>query len=187
MRLSAARFLVVLAAGLLLAACGSMNVVSDGADGSLMLKGHDPVAYFTAGRPVPGRPDIKMDHGGVTYRFSSEENRKAFAASPDRYVPQFGGFCANGLVYAIPLGGEVENFKIIDGRLYLFGGRLSKVYFEMDEARNLKPAPGYWDTEVKGANWRMQSWKRIWLAKVPHYKTNAELSAEYERRFGRKP
>ena len=74
-----------------------------------------------------------------------------------------------------------------DGRLYLFGGRLSKVYFEMDEARNLKLAHGYWDTEVKGANWRMQSWKRIWLAKVPHYKTNAELSAEYERRFGRKP
>ena len=182
-----ARLAALLAAALLLAGCGSMNVSRDGDDRALMLRGYDPVAYFAAGRAVPGRADVKAEHQGVTYRFSSDENRRAFAASPDRYVPQFGGFCANGMVYAIPLGGEPEHFRIIDGRLYVFGGRLSKAYFEMDQAANLKLAHGYWDAEVRDAHWRLQSWKRVWLSKVPHYKTNAQLAAEYERRFGRQP
>lgn len=182
-----ARVFPLLLAALVLGGCGSMNLTSDGADSALMLKGYDPVAYFTAGKPVPGRPEVKAEHNGVTYRFASDENRRTFAASPDRYVPQFGGFCANGMVYAIPLGGEPGNFKIIDGKLYLFGGRLSKVYFEMDEAANLKLARGYWESEVKDSHWRLQSWKRVWFSKVPHYKTNAQLAEAYEKRFGRKP
>ena len=169
-----------------LAGCGSMNVVSQGDDAQLMLKGYDPVAYFTAGKPVPGNPEIKTAHAGVTYRFASEQNKRTFITAPDRYVPQFGGFCANGMVYAIPLGGEPENFKIIDGRLYVFGGARSKLYFEMDQERNLRLAAQYWETEVKDSAWRLQSWKRL-VFKVPHYRTNNELAAEYERRTGKPP
>jgi YHS domain-containing protein len=170
----------------LLAGCGSMNVSSDGGDSALMLKGHDPVAYFTVGKPTPGSPDIKAEHGGGTYRFASEDNRRQFVANPGRFAPQYGGFCANGVVYAIPLGGEAENFKIVDGKLYMFGGIRSKLYFEMDQERNIKLADGYWQSEVKDSSWRLQSWKRL-LFKVPHYKTNADLAAEYEKRFGKKP
>lgn len=122
----------------------------------------------------------------MIYRFASEANRRIFIASPDRFVPQFGGFCANGLVYAIPLGGEPENFKLIGGRLYVFGGARSRRYFEMDQDRNLRLASQYWESEVKDSNWRLQSWRRL-LFRVPHYKSNAELAAEYERRLGRKP
>lgn len=181
------RTAVVALVAVLLAACGSNNVVSEGGDSRLMLKGYDPVAYFTTGKATRGRPEIKAEHDGVTYRFASEENRRAFLAAPERHVPQFGGFCANGMAYAIPLGGEPEVFKLIEGRLYVFGGPRSRLYFEMDQARNLELAHGYWQSEVKDAHWRLQSWKRVWLAKVPHYKTNAELAAEYEKRFGRKP
>lgn len=169
-----------------LAGCGSMNVVSQGDDPQLMLKGHDPVAYFTEGKAVPGKPEIRTAHRGVTYRFASEQSKRAFITAPDRYVPQFGGFCANGMVYAIPLGGEPENFKIIDGRLYVFGGARSKLYFEMDQERNLRLAAQYWETEVKDSAWRLQSWKRL-VFKVPHYKTNGELAAEYQRRYGKPP
>jgi YHS domain-containing protein len=176
---------LLLAAAALAAGCGSMNVVSDGADSNLMLRGHDPVAYFTVGKPVRGSPDLKADHGGVTYRFASEENRRMFLTNPERFVPQFGGFCTNGIAYAIPLAGEVSAFKIIDGRLYMFGGEGSKRYFEMDQELNLKRAWHYWETEVKGANWRLQSWKRLWFDRVPHYKTNRELAEEYRRRFGK--
>lgn len=56
----------------------------------------------------------------------------------------------------------------------------------MDQERNLKLANHYWETEVQDSNWRLQSWKRL-LFRVPHYKTNAELAEEYERRFGNKP
>ena len=181
------RTLAATALLLLLAACGSMNVVSDGADSRLMLKGYDPVAYFTDGKPVPGRPDIKAEHQGVTYRFASEDHRRLFLANAAKYVPQYGGWCANGLVYAIPLGGEPTNFKIIDGRLYLFGGARSKIYFEMDQEKNVKLADQYWESEVKDSNWRLQSWKRVWFARVPHYKTNKDLAAEYEKRTGKPP
>jgi YHS domain-containing protein len=174
-------------ATLLAAACGSNNVVSEGGDSRLMLRGFDPVAYFTAGKPVRGDPGIKAEHGGVTYRFASEAHKREFLAAPERYVPQFGGFCANGMAYAIPLGGEPEVFKVIAGRLYVFGGRRSKQYFEMDQEKNLRFAHAYWDSEVKNAHWRLQSWKRVWWDRVPHYKTNAELAAEYERRLRRKP
>ena len=172
---------------LFLTGCGSMNVVSDGADSRLMLKGHDPVAYFTVGKPVPGKPEIKAEHQGVTYRFSSEDNRRMFVANPAKFAPQYGGWCSNGLVYAIPLGGEPTNFKIIDGKLYLFGGGRSKLYFEMDQEKNLKLADQYWESEVKDSNWRLQSWKRVWFSKVPHYKTNKDLAAEYEKKYGKPP
>lgn len=164
-----------------------MNVTSDGADSRLMLKGYDPVAYFTAGRPVKGDPAIKADHAGVTYRFSSAVNRDSFVKDPAKYAPQYGGFCANGMVYAIPLGGEIEVFKIINGKLYMFGGAGSKRYFEMDQDKNLKLADGYWESEVKDSHWRLQSWKRVWFSKVPHYKTNRELAEEDEKRSGKKP
>ena len=181
------RSLTLAFALLVLAGCGSMNVVSDGGDSRLMLKGHDPVAYFTAGKAVPGKPEIKVDHQGVTYRFASEDNRRMFLANASKFVPQYGGWCTNGMVYAIPLGGEPTNFKIIDGKLYLFGGLRSKLYFEMDQEKNLKLADQYWENEVKDSNWRMQSWKRVWFSKVPHYKTNKELAAEYEKRYGKPP
>ena len=181
------RALLLAFAASFLAGCGSMNVVSDGADSRLMLKGYDPIAYFTDGKPVPGKPEIKADHQGVTYRFASEDHRRLFISNPAKFVPQYGGWCANGMAYAIPLGGEPQNFKIIDGRLYLFGGNRSKLYFEMDQEKNLKLADQYWESEVRDSSWRLQSWKRVWFAKVPHYKTNKELAEEYEKRFGKKP
>ena len=166
----------------MLAGCGAMNVVSDGADARLMLKGHDPIAYFTVGKPVRGSADIKADHQGVTYRFASEDNRRLFLANAAKFAPQYGGWCSNGMVYAIPLGGEPENFKIIDGRLHLFGGNRSKLYFEMDQEKNLKLADHYWATEYNGKDWREVSGKRSsWGGRVDHYKTNRELAAEYEQ------
>jgi len=173
---------------LFLTGCGgAVNVVSDGADDRLVLRGNDPVAYFTAGRPVAGRPEIKTEHRGLTYRFASEESRRQFITNPARYAPQFGGFCAQAMAFAIPAAADADTFKIIDGKLYLFASPRERLYFEMDQERNLKRAWHYWETEVlDSANWRLQAWKRL-LFRVPHYKSNAELAEEYEKRFGRPP
>src|SRR3954464_4887132 len=84
------RLPLLFALTLLVSACGSMNVISDGPDAKLMLRGNDPVSYFTQARPVSGRPEIKAEHDGVTYRFATEENRRLFVASPAKYAPQFG-------------------------------------------------------------------------------------------------
>ena len=174
------------AAALLIAGCGTLNVVAEGGDSKLMLRGNDPVAYFIAGRAVPGRGDIKAEHHAATYRFVSDENRRQFITSPDRYVPQFGGFSALAMVNAVPAPADGNTFKIIDGKLYLFEDARSRLYFEMDQERNLRTATQYWESEVRDAgSWQVQSWKRL-LWRVPGYKSESDLAAEYEKRFGGK-
>ena len=187
LRIASLRIGVALLAAVLLTGCGgAVSIVSEGDDSNLMLRGNDAVAYFTAGKTVAGRSDIKTDHRGLTYRFVSEESRRQFITNPERYVPQFGGFCAQDMVYAVPNTADADTFKIMDGKLYLFAGPRARLHFEMDQERNTKLANHYWNTEVRDSNWRLQSWKRL-VFRVPHYKSNAELAEEYERRFGRKP
>lgn len=186
LRLALVRLGCGFTAAALLAACGSVNVISEGGDSNLMLRGNDPVAYFATGGPVPGRGDIKTEHRGLTYRFANDENRRQFITNPEHYVPQFGGFCAQAMAYAVPAPADTGSFKIIDGKLYLFAGARARLYFEMDQERNLRLAWHYWETEVADSNWRLQAWKRL-LFRVPHYKSNTELGDEYERRFGKKP
>lgn len=162
-------------------ATGPYNTTSDDQDKNLMLKGHDPVAYFTDGRHVLGTPAIKTEYDGVVYRFASEEHKQMFLREPEKYAPQFGGFCSNGMAYAIPWGGDPDTWAIIDGKLYIFGGQSSKNYFMMDETRNLKLAQMYWKEEVEGSNAFAQRVKRL-VFRVPHYKTGKELQAEWEAR-----
>jgi YHS domain-containing protein len=187
-RIAALRLGAAFLAAVALAGCGgAASVVSEGDDASLMLRGNDAVAYFTAGRALPGRSELKADHRGITYRFANEENRRQFITNPERYAPQFGGFCAQAMANAIPVAADADTFKIIDGKLYLFASARERLYFEMDQERNLKLAWHYWETEVMDfPNWRLQAWKRL-LFRVPHYKSNAELAEEYEKRFGKKP
>ncbi len=88
---------------------------------SLAINGFDPVAYFTQVKAVKGNASNALVYEGVTYHFSSAQNKETFRASPTRYEPQYGGWCA----YAMGKNGEKvevdpETFKILDGKLYLF-------------------------------------------------------------------
>jgi YHS domain-containing protein len=179
---------MALALGWGLAGCagsGAFNTIAEGADSRLMLQGHDPVAYFTVGRHTPGKAEIKRDFQGVTYRFASAENRAMFDKEPAKYAPQFGGFCANGIAYAIPWGGDADTWALIEGKLYIFGGQSSKNYFMMDEKKNLALAHEYWDKEVRDSTPFIQRYKRL-IFRVPHYKTGKELAAEWEHRKAQK-
>ncbi len=173
----------------LLGACGSVgpyNSSADGDDSVLMLKGHDPVAYFTIGKHTLGKPEIKATYEGATYRFASEEHKTMFSKEPAKYLPQYGGFCSNGIVYGIPWGGDPDTWKIIDGKLYIFGGEGSRKYFLMDEKKNLQLADQYWASEVRNANAFRQRYYRL-VVRVPHYKTGAQLEAEWQQAQNGKP
>ena len=177
--------LAIAASALLVSACGTlMNVSADGEDQDLMLRGRDPVAYFKDGKAVLGQPGIKARVEGVTYRFSSEENRKAFVAEPRKFAPQYGGFCSNGAPYAIKAGGNPETFKIVDGRLFIFGDAKALEFWELDQKKNIERGDFYWENEMKDAPWRLQSYKR-WVFRVPHYRTGRELQAEIDAKRGR--
>ena len=92
----------------------------------IAIQGYDPVAYFKEGKAIKGRKDIgTVFYEGITYRFSSGENKEAFKKSPASYEPQYGGWCA----YAMGNDGskvniDPETFKILGGKLYLFYNRL---------------------------------------------------------------
>lgn len=85
------------------------------------IQGYDPVGYFNQGKAVKGKKEISTSYQGVTYNFSSAENKNAFLKNPSKYEPQYGGWCA----YAMGSAGKKveinpETFKISDGKLYLF-------------------------------------------------------------------
>jgi len=173
---------LIIALATLLAGCGTVkNVVAEGADSNLILRGNDPVAYFTQRQPVPGKPDIKADYNGVTYRFSTPENRAEFLKNPARYEPAYTGFCASGAPYALKAAIGAQVFTIYNDRLYLFGSERSRRGWLLDAKNNVTLGDKYWEEETKDVPHRIQNYKR-YLFKLPHYKTDAELEAEYERR-----
>jgi YHS domain-containing protein len=84
------------------------------------LQGMDVVSYFKAGGPVPGRAEFRHDFDGARYLFSSAQNKAAFVANPDGYLPQFSGLCATGIASGKEFKGDPNTWKIVDGKLYLF-------------------------------------------------------------------
>ena len=154
-----------------------VNAVSEGNDDHLLLFGYDVVAYFTDGKPVKGDPAIKSVYKDVTFRFASAGHKTMFDQSPEKYIPQFGGYCTNGIVYGIPWGGDADVWEMIDGKLYIFGGRGSHDAFMLDVPRNMALANKYWNEEMNGSNAFWQRTKRLVL-RVPHYKTGKELAEE---------
>lgn len=87
----------------------------------LWVEGYDPVAYFTQHKALLGSPQIALTHKGATFLFSSTAHRDLFQREPDRYLPQYGGWCA----FAMGDSGkkvevDPETFKVNEGKLYLF-------------------------------------------------------------------
>lgn len=123
------KFVLALAAAL---AAGPLFAQSSSQNPRVSLKGHDPVAYFTDGRPVKGSERITYDFDEARYQFSSPRNRELFAASPDRYTPQYTGLCAAGMAFGRKAEANPEVWKIVDGKLYVFSSTGAREKFEQD-------------------------------------------------------
>jgi YHS domain-containing protein len=154
-----------------------VNAVADAGDERVMLKGHDVVAYFTLSKHALGSPQIKSVYEGVTFRFMNAEHKTLFDQNPQKYLPQYGGFCANGIVYGIPWGGDADAWLMVDGKLYIFGGQGSKDAFLLNVPANTRLADQYWKDEVAGNNsFVRRSWRLV--SRVPHYKSGEELARD---------
>ena len=170
----------VLAVGVL-SGCGTRYAtVKDGQGRDLMLLGHDPVAYFTLGRPTVGDPKLAAEHEGVTYYFVNEEHRALFLAEPQKYAPQYGGFCSSGAAYAVKLGSDPTEWAIRDGRLFIFGDVLGKTAWQLDPKWNVEHADRLWP-EMRANGWRGQS-LMSYAFKVPHYKTGAQIVEDWKKK-----
>lgn len=151
---------------------------TEGAD-RVMLFGADVVAYFTQNKFVQGSSQFSSTYQDVSFHFSSAEHKALFDKAPEQYLPQYGGYCANGIMFGIPWGGNATDFKMVNGKLYIFGGQVSQAAFELELDKNIALADQYWDQEIKGNNSFIQRAKRL-VVRVPHYKTGEEQAAEVQ-------
>ena len=121
---------------------GSANVRK-----GVMLYGYDPVSYYGSQKPLKGNPAIKAEVKGLTYYFSSEENKKTFSADPKKYEPQYEGWCATAVAKGYKYDIDPENYKVTDGKLYLFykgwKGDAKKDWVK-DEPASIKEAESNW-------------------------------------------
>ena len=88
----------------------------------LVLKGYDPVAYFTDDKPVEGKPEYEAVYDRARYRFASAQHLDLFKSDPDRYAPQYAGSCASAMARGLKIEAEPENWLIVDGKLFVFAG-----------------------------------------------------------------
>ncbi len=142
---------------------------------TVMLKGHDVVSYFTNNKHALGSAQFASVYEGVNFYFASAEHKTLFDKEPTKYIPEYGGYCADGIVYGIPWGGDADTWTLREGKLYIFGGQGSKDAFELDSPANFVLADKYWNEEIKGNNSFIQRTKRL-VFKVPHYKSGKELA-----------
>lgn len=83
------------------------------------IKGYDPVAYFSDNKPVKGKEEFSVDWSGAKWLFVSKANADLFKANPEKYAPQYGGYCAYGVAVDNLVSIEPDKFTIINGKLYL--------------------------------------------------------------------
>jgi hypothetical protein len=119
-RLSLLFALVLAAIGMPVASAHAKDApVYTGTFSNLAVGGYDAVAYFTEGKPVKGDRKFTLNHAGAEWHFASAANRDRFAASPDRYAPQYGGYCAWAVSQGYTASGDPQQWKIVDDKLYL--------------------------------------------------------------------
>jgi hypothetical protein len=120
--------------------------------GGPAIGGYDPVAYVTAQRPIEGSPQFELRWNGATWRFASAQNRDLFAASPDAYAPQFGGYCAYAVSRGYTATIDPQAWKIVKGKLYLNYSKRVQRRWEEDIPGNIARGEKNWPSLVKPAS-----------------------------------
>lgn len=106
------------------------------------IDGFDPVAYFTEKKPTKGNQSFSSQYKESTFHFSNAANRDMFAANPEKFAPQYDGFCAYGVSQGAKVKIEGDLWAVVDGKLYLN-------YDEGVQATWVKDIPGYIKTADK--------------------------------------
>ncbi|MCB1462998.1 MAG: YHS domain-containing protein [Nitratireductor sp.] len=148
--MTAIHFLRVAAAIVALAFAGVPSAIAGqaqvhaGAIPGVAINGYDPVAYFTENKPVEGSAAITTTWNGATWRFASAANRDAFVADPEKYAPQYGGYCAWAVSNGYTAGTDPRAFSISGGKLYLNYSRSVQARWAKDISGNVSKADANW-------------------------------------------
>lgn len=108
------------------------------------LKGYDPVAYFISSQATIGKPEFSYPWKGVTYRFASAENLQQFKAEPEKYLPQYGGYCAYAMSINRIADIDPDRWAVVDGKLYLNNNFFSHKLWSVGRSGNITSADKNW-------------------------------------------
>ena len=108
------------------------------------IDGYDVVAYHTTGKPTMGKRGLQQEWNGATWFFASAENRDLFAADPEKYAPQYGGYCAYAVSLGKTAGIDPKAFKVEGGKLYLNYSKKIQKKWEEDVEGNIAKAEEKW-------------------------------------------
>jgi len=111
---------------------------------SAEIHGYDPVEYFTSGTPTRGEVDYTSTHEGRRFHFATLENRDRFQRAPQRYLPQYGGYCALGVSMGQLFDVEPKTGQVIDGKLYVNLNNKILEEFNKDKSGHIKKAEENW-------------------------------------------
>lgn len=150
------RFVAMIALGVLFAttavaattAFAGEPVNVAGASG-IALGGYDTVAFFTDGRPVHGDPGVTSTHKGAKYFFASNAHKAQFDANPEKYVPQFGGYCAYGAALGALFPVDISTWQIRNDKLYLNLNPAIAAEFNKNPMGHIAKAEKNWPGLVK--------------------------------------
>jgi YHS domain-containing protein len=113
------------------------------------IEGYDPVAYFNDAKAVKGLEDFTYDWNNTKWLFASAENQKAFMENPEKYAPQFGGYCAYAVSQGYTYKSDPEAWKIVDGKLYLnFSIKIQEKWVK-DQANLIKLGEANWPRVIE--------------------------------------
>jgi hypothetical protein len=126
-----------------------VDAVSRDGDG-IAIGGYDAVAYFEVARPVKGSRSFEHEYKGAVWRFSSSQHREMFAREPDRFMPQFGGYCAYAVARGYTATASPLAWSIADGKLYLNYNEAVRKVWQSDQERLIDGALHNWPRLHRG-------------------------------------
>lgn len=110
------------------------------------IRGYDPVSYFTDSVPQKGKAEITVDYKSAKWHFVSTKNAELFKADPEKYIPQFGGYCAFGMSRGYKAETQPDAWTIVDGKLYLNYNTKVREEWNKKQAELISKAAANWVT-----------------------------------------
>jgi YHS domain-containing protein len=116
---------------------------------AVAIKGYDPVAYFLQNKAVEGSDNYSLDWSGAKWKFIAQANLDSFKMAPEKYAPQYGGFCAYGCSEGHKAPTDPNAWTIVDNKLYLNYSLKVKELWIKDTASRIRSANEYWKKQVQ--------------------------------------
>ncbi len=122
---------------------GKSDIYANSSTG-VAINGYDPVAYFTKNAPTVGDEKYSANWNGAIWRFSNQENKNKFEASPEKYAPQYGGYCAYAVSYGSTASTDPKAWTVVAGKLYLNYSLSVRKRWRGDKAGYIKKTDNNW-------------------------------------------